>query len=161
MWLSQLSTTHLWRKIPLAGSFSTDMYCSFTVLYELKIKIISFPAGYCCHSRHYTWQCVTSIHGSTLVSLVMCYLQYSVELRGIEPLWNGFAQRQMSIIYNVVCKDYRLLHYALYQILVTISPEGWAFYLMLRSIMGILVAMWLAYTRRDIVSRSLPILTLH
>ena len=30
----------------------------------------------------------------------------------------------MSIIYNVVCKDYRLLHYAFSQILVTISPEG-------------------------------------
>jgi len=30
----------------------------------------------------------------------------------------------MSIIYNVVCKDYIPLHYALNQILVTISPKG-------------------------------------
>ena len=92
-----------------------------------------FPAGYCCHSRHYTWQCVTSIHGSTLVSLVMCYLQYSAELEGIEPSWNGVARRHD--VHNIQCDlKIRLLHYALNQILVTISPKGWAVYLMLRSI---------------------------
>jgi len=48
-----------------------------------------------------------------------------VGLRGIEPHWDGFAQRQMSIIYNVVCKDYIPLHYALNQMLEPLAPRGW------------------------------------
>ena len=31
----------------------------------------------------------------------------------------------MSIIYNVTCKYYRLLHYALNQMLEPLAPRGW------------------------------------